>query len=162
MKVVIFCGGLGLRMRTQVDSAPKPMMAVGDRPVDQRADLYALGCVAFWMLTGRNVFEGATPIAIITQHVRDTPPAPSSLSETGIPPELDRIVLDCLAKDPADRPATAMELLDRLEACPVAEWTPERALDWWELHIPRPADGESDSGELRLDPAITLTVLPGD
>ena len=143
-----------------------PEIAMGDRPVDHRADLYALGCVAFWMLTGRNVFEGATPIAIITQHVRDAPPAPSSLSETAIPPELDRIVLDCLAKAPADRPASALELLDRLEACPVAEWTQERALEWWDLHIPETTDGDQDRRESRPDPGITsgitLTVRPGD
>jgi len=143
-----------------------PEIAMGDRPVDHRADLYALGCVAFWMLTGRNVFEGATPIAIITQHVRDAPPAPSSLSETTIPPSLDRIVLDCLAKAPADRPASALELLDRLEACPVAEWTPERALEWWDLHIPEPTDGDQDRRGSRPDPGITsgitLTVRPGD
>jgi len=113
-----------------------PEIAVGDRPVDHRADLYALGCVAFWMLTGRDVFEGATSIAVLTQHVRDDPPLPSSLSETGIPAELDRIVLDCLAKDPAERPASAMDLLARLNALPVEPWGTEAARDWWQLHLP--------------------------
>jgi serine/threonine-protein kinase len=113
-----------------------PEIAVGDRPVDHRADLYALGCVAFWMLTGRDVFEGATSIAVLTQHVRDEPPLPSSLSETGIPAELDRIVLDCLAKDPAERPASAMDLLARLNALPVEPWGTEVARDWWQLHLP--------------------------
>ncbi len=113
-----------------------PEIAVGDRPVDHRADLYALGCVAFWMLTGRDVFEGATSIAVLTQHVRDEPPLPSSLSETGIPAELDRIVLDCLAKDPAERPASAMDLLARLNSLPVEPWGTEAARDWWQLHLP--------------------------
>ncbi len=113
-----------------------PEIAVGDRPVDHRADLYALGCVAFWMLTGRDVFEGATSIAVLTQHVRDEPPLPSSLSETGIPAELDRLVLDCLAKDPAERPASAMDLLARLNALPVEPWGTEVARDWWQLHLP--------------------------
>ncbi len=113
-----------------------PEIAVGDRPVDHRADLYALGCVAFWMLTGRDVFEGATPIAVLTQHVRDEPPLPSSLSETGIPAGLDQIVLDCLAKDPAERPASAMDLLGRLAALPVEPWGTQMARDWWQMHLP--------------------------
>jgi serine/threonine-protein kinase len=139
-----------------------PEIAVGDRSVDHRADLYALGCVAFWMLTGRNVFEGATPIAIITQHVRDAPPAPSTLSETAISPELDRIVLDCLAKEPADRPASALELLDRLENCPVPEWSPEQALEWWELHIPKTPDSELESSDgPEPDPDVSMTLMPG-
>jgi len=113
-----------------------PEIAVGDRPVDHRADLYALGCVAFWMLTGRDVFEGATPIAVLTKHVRDIPPLPSSLSETSIPPQLDRVVLDCMAKDPAERPESAIDLLGRLEALPVERWGAEAAREWWQLHLP--------------------------
>ena len=113
-----------------------PEIAVGNRPVDHRADLYALGCVAFWMLAGRDVFEGPTPIAVLTQHVRDDAPAPSSLSETSIPVELDQVVLDCLAKDPAERPASALDLLARLNALPVEPWGTEAARDWWQLHLP--------------------------
>jgi serine/threonine protein kinase len=113
-----------------------PEIAVGDRQVDHRADLYALGCVAFWMLTGRDVFEGATPIAVLTQHVRDDPPPPSSLSETPVPAELDQVVLDCLAKDPIERPASALDLLGRLNALPVEPWDTEIARDWWRLHLP--------------------------
>jgi serine/threonine-protein kinase len=113
-----------------------PEIAVGDRPVDHRADLYALGCVAFWMLTGRDVFEGATPIAVLTKHVRDVPPLPSSLSETSIPPQLDQVVLDCMAKDPAERPESALDLLGRLNALPVERWSAEAAREWWQLHLP--------------------------
>jgi serine/threonine-protein kinase len=139
-----------------------PEIAVGDRPVDHRADLYALGCVAFWMLTGRNVFEGATPIAILTQHVRDAPPTPSTLSETKIPPELDRIVLDCLAKDPEDRPASAMELYARLDACPLPDWSQENAREWWELHVPEAlVDASESSDESVVDREVTMTILPG-
>ncbi|MCL7961375.1 MAG: serine/threonine protein kinase [marine benthic group bacterium] len=136
-----------------------PEIAVGGRPVDSRADIYALGCVAFWMLTGRNVFEGPTSIAILTQHVRDAPPAPSTLSETGIPPELDRIVLDCLAKDPDDRPESAIELFRRLDACPVQPWTAERARQWWELHIPESEVAEleaTDRSIIGSEPTIAL------
>jgi serine/threonine-protein kinase len=137
-----------------------PEIAVGGRPIDHRADIYALGCVAFWMLTGRNVFEGPTSIAILTQHVRDTPPAPSTLSETRIPPELDRIVLDCLAKDPDDRPASAIELFRRLDDCPVQPWTPDQAKQWWELHIPDSGIPQSRAADASiLDPGRTITLL---
>ncbi len=137
-----------------------PEIAVGGRPVDHRADIYALGCVAFWMLTGRNVFEGPTSIAILTQHVRDEPAPPSSLSETHIPPELDRIVLDCLAKDPDDRPADAVELFRRLDECPVQPWTAEHAHQWWELHIPDSGSAQIDAADgSSLDPIQTATIL---
>jgi serine/threonine-protein kinase len=138
-----------------------PEIAVGDRPVDYRADLYALGCVAFWMLTGRDVFEGPTPIAVLTKHVRDDPPAPSSLSETSIPPDLDQVVLDCLAKDPAERPASALELLARFNALPVEPWGTEAARDWWQLHLPdRMTAGWEDAPVERYASEETGSVRP--
>jgi len=138
-----------------------PEIAVGDRPVDHRADLYALGCVAFWLLTGREVFEGATPIAILTQHVRDEPPLPSSLSELAIPEQLDRIVLDCLAKEPSARPASAMQLFTRLSACPVEAWDPEQAREWWTLHLPERMTADWLSVPLApSEPAATRTIRP--
>jgi serine/threonine-protein kinase len=138
-----------------------PEIAVGNRPVDHRADLYALGCVAFWMLTGRDVFEGATPIAVLTQHVRDEAPAPSSLSETTIPVELDRIVHDCLAKDPAERPASALELLARLNAVPVESWSAEAAREWWELHLPeRMTPGWETAPVERIASEETRSIRP--
>ncbi|MEJ2483151.1 MAG: hypothetical protein P8049_08560 [Gemmatimonadota bacterium] len=116
--------------------------------------------MAFWMLTGRNVFEGPTPIAILTQHARDAAPAPSSLSETAIPPELDRIVLECLAKEPDGRPASALDLFRLLEGVPVRPWTPERAQQWWDLHIPEPGSpGRATPGESILAPEDTTTLL---
>ena len=113
-----------------------PEMALGDRPVDRRADIYALGCVGYWLLTGRTVFEGATPVAILMGHVRDEPMPPSKLSELDIPPELDDVILSCLAKRPEDRPNTAMELYDDLCCIPVAPWNSTTALQWWSLHLP--------------------------
>lgn len=138
-----------------------PEIAVGDRPVDHRADLYALGCVAFWMLTGRDVFEGPTPIAVLTQHVRDDPPLPSSLSETAIPTELDQLVLDCLAKDPVERPASALTLLARLNALPVESWDTESARDWWQLHLPeRMTEGWESTPVERQGSEPTRSIRP--
>ena len=53
-----------------------------------------------------------------------------------IPPELDRLVLDCLAKSPDDRPQTARDILDRLEAIELEPWSERAALDWWRKHLP--------------------------
>jgi serine/threonine-protein kinase len=103
--------------------------------VDGRADLYALGCVAFWLLTGRLVFQGATAAALIIAHAREAPPRPGSLVE--VPEALDRIVLDCLAKDPAGRPANAEALSEQLAAVPLARpWTPAAAAGWWSGQAP--------------------------
>jgi serine/threonine-protein kinase len=125
-----------------------PEMALGDRPVDGRADLYALGCVGYWLLTGRTVFEGATPVAILMAHVRDRPVPPSQRSEFDVPPELDDVILACLAKDPDDRPGSAMEVYEALCCLPVAPWNSTTALEWWSLHMPE---------LVRTDPATPLS-----
>ncbi|MGH8696106.1 MAG: serine/threonine-protein kinase [Burkholderiales bacterium] len=115
-----------------------PEIVMGDA-VDGRADLYALGCVAFWLLTGRLVFEAATVAAVLVAHAREAPPRPSSLAPSPVPDELDQIVLDCLAKDPAARPQTAEALAARLGAVPFAQpWTPAAAAQWWATHRPPP------------------------
>lgn len=113
-----------------------PEIALGNRPVDGRADLYALGCVAYWLLTGRTPFEAPTAVAMLIQHVQEDARPPSEVSELAIPPELDRLVLDCLAKDPDDRPANAGALYRRLADCPVPDpWDRDRAVAWWALHL---------------------------
>jgi serine/threonine-protein kinase len=114
-----------------------PEMALGQADIDNRADLYALGCVAYWLLTGEPVFQGETPMATLIAHVQSTPVPPSLRSETAIPAALDAIIIGCLAKDPADRPQTADEL-ERQLASSVSEaaWRPEDARDWWLRHHP--------------------------
>ena len=111
-----------------------PEMALGDGSVDGRADIYALGCVAYWLLTGQPVFAAETPVATLLKHVQEQPIPPSRRTEMVIPEELDAVVLSCLAKDPAERPQTAEELDARLAACPVTTWTKEMAEEWWKLH----------------------------
>jgi hypothetical protein len=114
-----------------------PEMARGDSSVDGRADLYALGCVAYWMLTGKLVFEGATPMDILIEHVKTRPTPPSQRASQPIPAELEEIVLSCLQKDPANRPQSARELdtlLAQIQA--TAPWTEEQADRWWRAHPP--------------------------
>jgi serine/threonine-protein kinase len=103
---------------------------------EERSDLYSLGCVAYWMLTGQQVFEGE-PMAVMIHHVRTAPKAPSAVSPSPIPAELDRIVMACLEKDPGKRPASAVELWRLLGEVPIATpWSQDRAATWWNEHLP--------------------------
>ncbi len=105
--------------------------------VDGRTDLYALGCVAYWMLTGRQVFESENLMQMIMHHSKTVPKQPSEIAETRIPERLDQIVLSCLAKTPQERPSSADELWQMLGEVGVDEsWTPEKAEAWWQLHMP--------------------------
>jgi hypothetical protein len=114
-----------------------PEQALGDGEVDGRSDIYALGCVAYWLLTGSLVFKGTTPIETVVLHVNREPEPPSRRTTRPVPADLEEIVLACLAKDPADRPQTADELALRLGSVRVAEdWTPPRARQWWDEHRP--------------------------
>ncbi len=113
-----------------------PEQAMGS-PVDSRADIYATGCVAYFMLTGKPVFAGETPMAVLVQHAKTEPPAPSASSELPIPPALDQLILECLAKSPADRPQSARALAQRLaEISGPNPWSEERARAWWQTHRP--------------------------
>jgi serine/threonine-protein kinase len=111
-----------------------PEQALGVADVDGRADLYATGCVLYWLLTGTLVFTAETSMGIALQHAQSIPVPPSQRTELPIPPALDAIVLACLAKDPAGRPQSARALSEQLAAVPVPAWTPERARAWWTLH----------------------------
>jgi serine/threonine-protein kinase len=113
-----------------------PEIARGDGAVDGRADLYALGCVAYWLLTGRLVFERDTYPAMLLAHATMQPLPPSQHATQGIPPLLDDIVLACLAKEPADRVQSAEDLRSRLAAIELtAPWTEARAAQWWSHHL---------------------------
>jgi len=114
-----------------------PEAVFSDPEPDHRADIYALGCVAYWLLTGALVFDGSTPAKILVQHLETPPAPPSRRTDSPISPELDALVLACLAKRPDQRPASAVELSLRLAACPVRDpWTAERAQAWWDEHLP--------------------------
>ncbi len=114
-----------------------PEQALGSADVDGRADIYATGCVAYWLLTGQEVFIADTPIAQLLHHAQTPATPPSARTEVPIPSALDDLVLSCLAKDPAARPQTARELSRRLASVEGAnDWTNERARDWWASHQP--------------------------
>jgi serine/threonine-protein kinase len=101
--------------------------------VDARVDLYALGAVGYKLLVGEPVFDGKTVIEVCSHHLHTEPIPPSVRSSRAVPGDLERLVLSCLAKDPALRPASASAMLVELESLtepPV--WTRARAERWWE------------------------------
>ena len=103
--------------------------------VDGRADIYATGCLAYWFLTGELVFTADTQMGLLLKHVQTPPTPPSARTDRQIPPELEALVLSCLAKDPAQRPQSARELSSRLGQLQGADaWTEDRARDWWLTH----------------------------
>ena len=85
-------------------------MVHGEGGVDGRADLYSLGCVAYYLLTGQLVFEAETAIQTALLHIQQPPVPPSARTGNPIPPALEQLVLACLAKRPEDRPQSAAEL----------------------------------------------------
>lgn len=118
-----------------------PEVILGKREIDGRVDLYALGCVAYWLLTGQLVFTGETAMEIALHHAHTVPVPPSRRTDLPVPASLERLILACLEKEPDKRPATAEEIARELSrsACEIGEaWTQERARRWWEAHRPSP------------------------
>jgi serine/threonine-protein kinase len=119
----------GLTPGTPAYMAPE----MGDeRKMDGRADLYSLGCVAYYLLTGGLVFEAATVLQMYAKHLQDAPAPPSTRTKDPLPPGLDQVILACLAKKPEGRPRTAGELARSLAAIQVEPWTQEQAIQWWQ------------------------------
>jgi serine/threonine-protein kinase len=113
-----------------------PELALRQDP-DWRVDIYSLGCVAYWLLTGRLVFEAPTPMKMMVQHIETRPLPPSRFSEFDIPGDLDELVLACLEKDRRRRPSDARQLARRLAECDVGgSWSQEEAERWWRAHLP--------------------------
>jgi serine/threonine-protein kinase len=147
--------GAERQLVTAVGSVPgtpaymAPEMILGDH-VDGRADLYALGCVAYFLLTGQLVFEADNALQSITKRLQEKPVAPSQRTELPVPPDLDALVLACLAAQPSDRPASAGDLARRLAALSVPRWTDEEAARWWAARFPAsdrpPSDARFSSG----------------
>jgi len=127
-----------------------PEAILGDTEVDRRADVYALGCVAYYLLTGQLVFDADTPMRMFVQHLQTTPIPPSQRTELPIPPELDAFVMSCLEKDPDKRPQSARVLFDMASACGAIGWTNAHAERWWQAHLP----------ELTQDQSIALANAP--
>ena len=114
-----------------------PEMALGET-VDGRADIYALGCVAYYLVTGYLVFESETVFQMIANHLQAAPIPPSERTDRPVSDELERLILKCLAKSPKDRPQSAALLLQALEWIPTDAWGEEQAAEWWMMKKPTP------------------------
>jgi len=114
-----------------------PEEATGDGEVEPRSDLYSLGCVAYYLLTGKLLFDESSSIKMALAHATREPIAPSRVARQNIPPALERLILACLAKKPEDRPESAAAVAREIaQAALASSWTPERALSWWREHLP--------------------------
>jgi len=103
--------------------------------LDARADLYALGAVGYWLLTGTHVFSGSTVIEVCAHHLHTIPERPSARLAAPVTADLEALLLSCLEKRPEDRPASAHVFRDRLRACAGSgSWTNARAAEWWASH----------------------------
>lgn len=129
-----------------------PEMVRFQAPVDARADLYALGCVAYWLLTGKRVFEAETRHDMLVMHAHQKPVAPSTRAGRAVHPGLEALVMQCLEKNPDKRPQTARDLGEQLQQLVFEHaWTAERAELWWKRYEPTVAPPEA---------APTLVVPP--
>jgi serine/threonine-protein kinase len=124
--------------------APESLTSAGE--VTQRSDLYSLGCVAYYLLTGQRVFEGRSVIEVCSQHLNTPPVPPAERLGRAVPDSLSRVLMSCLEKTPERRPVSARAVVDMLDACrDIAPWTEEAASAWWGgrgpqvlAHRPRP------------------------
>jgi serine/threonine protein kinase len=152
-------------MLTAVNTIPgtphflSPESIESPESVDAQADIYALGAVAYHLVTGAYVFEGQSVIQLMTRHVNEAPEPPSERLGRPIDPALERLILRMLAKDPNDRPANGRELLEELSNGFLPEtriWTEADAKLWWDTRSApcreaECADDESYEGALEVD-----------
>ncbi|MHC4548391.1 MAG: serine/threonine-protein kinase [Planctomycetota bacterium] len=118
---------------TPLYMSPETILAYHE--IDSRSDLYALGAVCYFMLTGEPVFKGRTAAEVCTQHVHDRPVPPSKRCDSPVPPDLEALILACLEKDPAGRPQSANHIRARLWAGETyTRWNTDRARRWWRKH----------------------------
>jgi serine/threonine-protein kinase len=143
--------------------APETLTA--PEAVSARADLYALGAVGYWLLTGTHVFSGKSLLEICSHHLHSVPEPPSARLGAPVSADLEALLLQCLAKQPEDRPATANVLRERLRACATAgAWTNARAAEWWAGHRAQVRSGgvRQNAGIDSHVPQLTVTVLQAE
>jgi serine/threonine-protein kinase len=108
-----------------------PEQAGGQQDLDSRSDLYSVGALAYFLLTGRSPFAGRTPVRMLAAHLYETPESLGKV-RPDVPTDLDALVMRCLAKDPCDRYPDADSLDSALANCRSAsQWTSRDAADWW-------------------------------
>jgi serine/threonine protein kinase len=135
-----------------------PEVALGNPDVDGRADLYAVGCLGYVLLTGTLVFPDTNPMSMALKHVQAPPDPPSQRTELPIPPDLERLILQCLEKKPENRPSSARELRERLLMSGAPAWTERDAASWWEHHLPHTSSLRSFAQSTMRTPPVVQKV----
>jgi serine/threonine-protein kinase len=108
-----------------------PEQALGREDLDARSDIYGVGCLAYFLLTGQPPFAGRSAVEMLAAHLYE-PPAPLTNRRPDVTEEVQTVVLRCLAKNPAERFASAQDLGRALADCPTAaQWTEEEGAGWW-------------------------------
>ncbi len=136
-----------------------PEAIIGMVGVDARSDLYSLGCVAYFLLTGTTVFEVDGVMNTLVAHVTRQPDPPSRRLSSSIEPQLESLVLRCLEKDPNARPESAAALDLLLRDCGVDAWTAAEASAWWEAHLPECTVAPGGSAEATMRDAVIGATL---
>ena len=127
--------------------------------VDARTDIYALGAVGYWLLTGTHVFNGRSLVEVAAHHLHSAPDPPSARLGAPVSIDLETLLLECLAKRPVDRPTTAHVLRDRLRACAAAgRWTNASARQWWREHSHQLRSAKGHDRAPSDTPGATVTV----
>jgi serine/threonine-protein kinase len=131
-----------------------PEAITSPESVSPQSDLYSLGAVGYFGLTGQHVFDGRTLVEVCSHHLHTEPEPPSKRLNEPVPSDLEALLLECLEKDPSRRPAGARELRRRLEACAAfGGWTEDDARAWWEANGPATAPAVTSVS----DEDLTLT-----
>ena len=114
---------------TPLYMAPETISA---ESVDARSDLYTLGAVGYFVLTGQPVFDGRTMVEVCSHHLHTTPIPPSARMGRPVPADFEAVILRCLAKSPGDRYPDALTLQDALARCAERNpWSRSEASSWW-------------------------------
>jgi len=114
-----------------------PELALGTTPADERSDLYMLGCVGYYLLSGKQVFDGETAVALISHHIHSEPVPIAERAEHDVPALLAELIMSCLEKERDKRPESAAALWQRLDEAGLDRpWTRQRAGRWWDEHEP--------------------------
>ncbi|MEZ6130575.1 MAG: HDOD domain-containing protein [Planctomycetaceae bacterium] len=132
-----------------------PEAAECRQTIDARSDLYSLAAVAYFLLCGQPVFGGTAP-EVLAHHAHTTPTPPSQRTTNPISPELEALLMQCLQKQPQDRPESAFELMEQLANCQaLTPWSPQAGLSWWRYYRSSP----SDVAETKVDVDGEDTVI---
>jgi serine/threonine-protein kinase len=146
----------GMIMGTAQYMAPEAVRA--PETIDARADLYSVGALAYFLLTGTELFHGATAV-VLSQQMYAVPQRPSSRLGAELPAELERIVMRCLEKDADLRPQSALQLAAELQQTDAAQtWTSEDSAAWWSRNVGLVARARLDNPPKSGSRSVTARV----